>query len=328
MDKTLLFNKIDMVNFDVNGLFDLLRKYEDEEKCIKFFEECRWNGNPISPFDKNSKVYKCKDGQYICKNTNKKFNVKTGTILENTKIALNKWIGAFWLLATNTTGYTSVKLAKDLGISQRSAWYLLHRIRLIMKKWNGFAMTDNVEIDESFIGGKSANRHSANKVRHSQGRSFKDKIPVLGLLERGSGLMTATVVKSTSAKDLLPYIQTHVELYAKIFSDEWAAYKKLRFMFEHKAVDHGCGLYVKGEAHTNNIEGAWKILKNTIRTYVHVRKLQCYVDEFIFRRNTRKLKESEKVVCLLGNLEGRMRYRNLVNSFNVMPFLKDIMEKQ
>ncbi len=169
-----------MINKDFNSIIELINTFSTEEICIKHLEELRWNQYPISPFDKDSKVYKCAGGRYRCKNTGKYFNVKTGTIFDNTKMPLQKWFLAIWIITSHKKGISSLQLGKDLKITQKSAWFMLQRIR------NCFGIDDDsnlggqIEADETFIGGKQKNRH-AIKRKAIMGR--EDKTPVFGMVE-------------------------------------------------------------------------------------------------------------------------------------------------
>src|SRR5215210_3554677 len=167
------------------SILDLIAAFPDEQPCINHLERLRWNGNVISPFDATSKVYKCANNKYKCKNTGKYFNVRTATIFDNTKIPLQKWFMALYVFSSHKKGISSHQLARDITVTQKSAWFLLHRLRYAFEHPNFKAvMEDNVEVDEKFVGGKNKNRHSDKKVENSQGRSVKDKAPVLGMLER------------------------------------------------------------------------------------------------------------------------------------------------
>lgn len=313
-NKGFKLNKEKMLEFKVKSLTQLIREYSDEQKCIEFFEQLLWDGQPVSPFDKTSKVYKCRNNQYLCKNTNKHFNVKSGTILENTKLKLQIWIAAIWLFTNHKLGYGSMQLSRDLGVTQKTAWFILHRLRYLMKGENGMTLYNSVEMDETFIGGKNKNRHAWKKVKDAQGRSCKDKTPVFGMIERETGRVVAYVVRSTSAEDLLPHVGEHIEVGAKIFTDEWGAYNSLSKIYDRSVVDHGAGQYVKDDAYTNTMENFWSVFKRTLNNYVHVSKkhLQKYVDEEIFRRFTMKFEPNERLIYLACNIQGRLRYKDLI----------------
>ena len=306
-----------MINKDFKSIIDLLQSFSDEQTCIDHLAELRWNGNIVSPFDPSSKVYICKDNKYRCKNTSKYFNVKTSTLFDNTKIALQKWFLAIWLVTSHKKGISSVQLAKDINVTQKTSWYMLQRIRRCFGDDNKVSqkMTTDVEVDETYVGGKNKNRHKDKKYKYSQGRSYKDKTPVFGILERG-GRLVAKVVKDVKGNTLKPIIFANAQRGAVLHSDEWFAYRGLSRDYDHRVVEHGKGIYATEDSHTNTIEGAWSILKRMIIGIYHKtsrKHLQRYVDEFVFRYNTRKQSEADRFNAMLSNLENRLTYKELIN---------------
>ena len=305
-----------MINKDFNSILELVTAFPNDKVCIKHLEELRWNGVVISPFDSSSKVYKCSWGRYRCKNTSKYFNVKTGTIFDNTKLPLQKWFLGIWLVTWHKKGISSIQLAKDLDITQKSAWFMLQRIR------NCFGIDDNddnldgdVEIDETYVGWKNKNRHYDKKVPKSQGRSFKDKTPVMWILER-EGRLIAKKVEDVTSKTLTREIVRHVKETASIYTDEWLGYKTVKKIYEHNIVNHGSWEYVRGNIHTNTLEWFWGILKRGIIGIYHFtskKHLQRYVDEFVFRYNTRHMSECERFNKVLANCEFPLTYNQLIH---------------
>lgn len=310
---------------DFNSVFDLFEAFPTEQSCIDHLEWLRWEGNVVSPFDSSSIVYKCKGNKYRCKNTGKYFNVKTNTLFDSSKVSLRKWFAAIWLVTCHKRGVSSIQLSKDIGVTQKTAWFMLHRIR----KAFGLSNNDNdelggeVEIDETFVGGKNKNRHKDKKVEKCQGRSFKDKVPVFGMIKRG-GVLIAQVVADTKATTLLPIIQTYVEKFSIIYTDGWG-YGGLNMEYTQMSVDHGARFYGTtiidtntGEVikvNTNSIENAWTHLKRMIvGTYYKMSKrhLQSYVDEFVFRFNTRKHSIAQRFNLMLQNMECRLTYKELI----------------
>lgn len=290
-------------------LLTLSENFPDEESCIRYFEKMRWGDEVISPYDSNSKVYKCGNGKYKCKNTGRYFDVKTGTAFANTKLPMKAWFYAMMLFLSHKRGVSSCQLARDLGITQKTAWKMLHKIRQYMEMENSHTLSGDVEIDETFVGGKNINRHKDKKVEKCQGRSYKDKVPVFGILERGGNLF-AKVVPNTQAKTLVPIVKKNVDVGSSVYTDGWS-YKGLEKKYTQMSVDHGKHFYGMIlvtddgeiiEITTNRIENAWSVFKRTIKgTYIHVSKkyLQRYVDEFVFRFNTRKISKYERIELLL-----------------------------
>jgi len=306
-----------MINTDIKSVLQLLNTFSTEEKCIEHLEQMRWGGIVVSPFDPSSAVYKCKGDRYRCKNTGKYFNVKTGSMFENTKIGLRKWFLAIWLVTSHKKGISSIQLSKDIDVTQKTAWFVLQRIRACFGIENNNELEGIVECDETFIGGKNKNRHKDKKIHNSQGRSFKDKTPVMGMLQR-DGKMNAFVVPDTKRISIQPLICRLVNPETTVLiSDEWHGYTGLNKYYDHKIIDHSKKEYVSlqdSNIHTNNIEGSWNILKKSVSgMYNHVSRkhLQKYVDEFVYRFNLRKTPDNEKFKHLLVNSDVRTKYKDL-----------------
>lgn len=294
------------------GILSFTETFPNEESCIKYFEKLRWKNGVVSPFDSSSKVYKCKNNKYRCKNTGKYFDVKTGTVFANTKLPLRYWFYAMFLFLSHKRGVSSCQLSRDLGITQKTAWNMLNKIREYMGAFNGCSLNGEVEIDETFIGGKNKNRHKDKKVEKCQGRSFKDKVPVFGMLQRG-GNVVAKVVSNTKAKTLEPYITEYVQENSIIYTDGWD-YGGLNQNYIQRSVDHGIGFYGTSfvtddgefiQISTNGIENAWSHLKRTILgTYFKVSRkhMQKYIDEFTFRFNTRDYTDYQRFDLYLQHI--------------------------
>lgn len=263
-----------------SGFLRFTETFPTERSCIEYFEKLRWKDGVVSPFDKTSKVYKCANGKYRCSKTKKYFDVKTGTVFAKTKLPLRYWFYAMFLFLSHKRGVSSCQLARDLDITQATAWNMLHKIREYMDCLNKEVLTNEVEIDETFVGGKNKNRHKDKKVEKCQGRSFKDKVPVFGMYQRGGSIVAKTVT-DTKAKTLSPLIEKHVSNGSKVFTDGWD-YGGLNRNYEQHSVDHGIGFYgttvvdddgVITNVCTNGIECAWSQLKRTILgTYYKVSK--------------------------------------------------------
>jgi transposase-like protein len=313
------------------NLLELMEAFPTEEACIKHLEEAMWQGQPVSPFDPASTVYRCANYRYKCKNSQKYFTVRNGTIFQGTKIPLKKWFLAIYFATANKKGISSHQLGRYLKISQVSAWFMLHRIRGMMHvNWDESELENTVESDESFFGGKNRNRHWDKKVPQSQGRAFIDKTPVLGLMQRGVGekkvngrkkwsilsKIKAIVIPDTQGATLKPLIMKAVKEGANLMTDEWAAYRGLNRFYNHQYVDHGRKQYVNGDCTTNSVEGFWGIAKDVMRTYrkFHRKYLQKYIDECTYRFNSREYSDCCRFNLFLQSGKGkRLTYRQLVN---------------
>lgn len=285
------------------SFLEFIETFPTEDMCIQVAELTRWRNKVISPFDPTSKVYKCKNHKYRCKNTGRYFTVKTGTCMANSKIPFKKWFYVMWLFSSHKRGISSHQIAKDIGVTQKTAWRMLKKIRESMGKENDYIVEGDVEIDETFAGGKNKFRHKDKKVENCQGRSYKDKVPIFGMLER-NGDLVAKVVDNTKAKTLIPFIEKHVVEGSTIYTDGWD-YSGLEDKYSQMSVDHGASYY--GVIYynenketvmvtTNGIENAWSIFKRLYATYYHISKdhIQKYVNEFVFRFNTRKLSDFDR----------------------------------
>ena len=304
-----------MINAEFNTILDLLKTFPDEQSCINHLESLRWvNADVVSPFNPLSKVYKCANNRYRCKETGKYFNVKTSTLFDNSKIELQKWFLAIWLVTSHKKGISSIQLSKDIGVTQKTAWFMLQRIRNCFGFDNDNNLSNEVEVDETYVGGKNKNKHNTKKVEGTQGRSVKDKAPVFGMVERG-GKLNAKCVDDVTIRTLTKEIVRYVND-ATVYSDEWLGYNALKRIYDHQFIKHGAGQYVNGRVHTNTIEGFWSLLKRGIVGIYHftsVKHLQKYVDEFVFRYNTRDTSEVSRFNLLLSNTENRLTYERLIN---------------
>lgn len=303
-----------MINQDFKSILDLIKVFPNEQTCIDHLETLRWNGNVVSPFDASSKVYNCKGNKYKCKNTGKYFNVKTDTLFDNTKIELQKWFLAIWIVTSHKKGISSLQLGRDLNITQKSAWFMLQRIRNCFGIENNNELDNEVEADETYVGGKNKNRHNNKKVESSQGRSAKDKTPVVGTVER-NGKLNANVVENVGSITLTREIVANVKESASLYTDEWLGYKGVSRIYDHSIVKHNQSQYVNGRVHTNTIEGFWSLLKRGIFGIYHFtskKHLQMYVDEFVFRYNTRSTTEAMRFNLLLSNSNNRLTYKELI----------------
>lgn len=296
------------------SLAEMRKALPTEKKCLAYLEKILWPNGVVSPYDPTSKVYKRKDGTYRCKNTGKNFNVKVGTIFENTKLPLTTWFEAIYLITVHKKGMSSLQLSTLLHVTLKTAWYLSHRIRECYQ-YNGGKLEGEVELDETFVGGKNKNRHKNKKAKKCQGRAFVDKVPVFGAMQRG-GKVVCKVLKNTSWKQLTPAVLRNVKRSSTLYMDEWCGYCKIQKLYSHHVVDHGHGIYVDGSAYTNSIEGFWgnycKRVINGIYYMISRKHMQRYFNEFSFRYNTKDLTSSQKIQEVILNCRHRLTYKQLI----------------
>lgn len=298
-----------MINTDFNSIIELLKAFPTEQSCIDHLEDLRWGGNVISPFNPDSKVYKCKENKYRCKETKKYFNVKTGTLLDNTKVELTKWFLSIWLVTSHKKGISSLQLARDINVTQKTSWFMLQRIRNCFDIDNG-KLDNEVEIDETYIGGKNKNRHDNKKVKGTT----EDKVPVIGMVERG-GKVVARHIPNTKYSTLSKEIIGNVETSAQLYTDEYVSYESMGRIYDHKTIKHSEAQYVRGRIHTNTIEGFWSLLKRMYFGIYHSisrKHLQFYVDEMVFRYNSRKINDCERFNLFLLGSEKRLKYNQII----------------
>lgn len=308
-----------------NNLIDVQKTFADENVCKSHLEKLRWNGKPVCPHCNSKNPYKTNRG-YKCSNPEcyKKFSVTVGTFFENTKIQLSKWFIAMYLVTSHKKGLSSMQLSKDIDVSQKTAWFMLHRIRLMLSGGHIELLEGIVEADETFIGGQNKNRHKHKRVENTQGRSLQDKVPVIGLYERGGKLITKPIT-DTSMKNIHPFVTDNVKAGSKLVTDEWTGYSGLNRNYNHHVVKHGEGHYVINDIHTNNLEGFWSLLKRGIVGIYHRvsnKHLGKYCDEFGFRYNTRTLNEAQRFDLAISQCSGRLKYYKLIEKTMKVIFLE------
>jgi transposase-like protein len=307
-----------MINTDFKSIIELLKTFPDEQTCINHLTELRWNGNIVSPFDPTSKIYVCKDNKFRCKNTGKYFNVRTATLFDNTKIELRKWFLAIYIVTSHKKGISSMQLAKDIDVTQKTAWFMLQRIRNCF----GFDKSDKsdnmVEIDETYVGGENKNRSISKRAElHENGKQtgMNDKTPVLGILER-DGNVKGFVLDRAYGNTIKPILKQNINSSAVVITDGFGAYTGISKSFsKHVVVNHHLNEYSVGEFSTNHIENFWSLLKRGIFGIYHFtspKHLQKYVNEFAFRYNTRDLLTCSRFNTMLRNTEYRLTYNDLI----------------
>lgn len=300
-----------------SSLIQLFDYFKDDETCEKYLAVKRWGNTITCPHCGSAKPayvtirgYKCSD-----KDCYKKFTVKTKTIYENTKIGLRLWFGALYLVTAHKKGISSLQLSRDLDVSQKTAWFMLHRIREMLNDQDPSLMQGTVEVDETYVGGKNKNRHAHKKIDSTQGRSAKDKTPVVGMIER-NGKVKTFVVQDTNADTLHNIVKSNIDANVTLITDAYRSYNGLGTVCNHITVKHTENNYkTEGDKHTNNIEGFWSLFKRgLVGTYHYMspKHLQRYMDETSYRYNTRKVADSNRFeMAILKCDTPRITYRSL-----------------
>jgi transposase-like protein len=300
--------------------------FSKPENCNAFMIAMRWpDGIVRCPTCGAEKVtYLAKANLFKCyeKHPRAKFSLKVGTIFEDSPLGLDKWLMAIWLIANAKNGISSYELSRHLGVMQKSAWHMLHRIRLAMQNGSINKLSGRVEIDETWIGGKARNMHRAILAKRVDqfatprtGRNQNiGKVAVVGLLER-SGEVRTTVVMDNKRRSLQKEIAKHVETGSVVYTDALRSYNHLGEEYIHNVINHA-NEYVNGHIHTNGIENFWSLLKRTIRgTYVAVEPFHLfrYLDEQAFRFNKRKGTDADRFTALVSLITGkRLEYKQLI----------------
>lgn len=309
-------------------LLQAIRYFSDLDVCQDFLVGLRWPNGVSCPtcgsadvgYVATRRVWQCKT-----KHARQQFSVKVGTIFEDSPIGLDKWLAAIWMIANDKNGVSSYEVHRALGITQKSAWFMLHRIRLAMQSESFDKMGgDPIEADETFIGGKLSNMHSDKRERirgTARKASIIGKTPVFGLLERrgpkGHSRVRAKVVRHVGRRVLLPEIRKNVVKGSKVYTDAALSYALVRREFEHEFIDH-TEAYVRGQVHTNGLENFWSLLKRAIKgTYVSIEPFHLlrYVDEQVFRYNSRKDDDAERFREASDGIVGkRLTYKQLIGA--------------
>lgn len=298
------------------SILDLIQAFPDEKTCSSHLAEMRWAGNPECPYCQHQKVYEFSNGiKYKCAGCRRNFSARVGSIFEDSKICLQKWFVAIYLETSHKKGISSHQLRKDIGVTQKTAWFMLHRIRESLKNRSLSKLTGVIQADEMVIGGLEKNKHADKRTLGTQGRSTLKKTAIVGVLRQGGEVRVQPVSDTTSA-EIHPFVLDNVTAQSILFTDTWKGYNGLKDTYRHMKINHSSGEYVRGMVHTNGIENFWSLLsRGIIGIYHHVspKHLARYCDEFVFRFNTRKSNEAERFNLMLLNSNGRvLPYKSLV----------------
>jgi len=296
-----------------NNIQDVIR-YFTEDKCQSTLEKMRWpDGRIVCPKcgvkgayrNSDCKTYKCKS-----KTCKARFSITVGTVMEGTKLPLSKWFTAIYLITAHKKGISSLQLGRDLGIGQKAAWFVNHRIRLMLKDCADNPLSNVVEIDETYVGGKWANMSKKKRAIMIE-KQQSNKVPVMGMVQR-DGNAKLTVIGRNTFKEA---IRQNVSTNAFIVTDEHLGYRGLNMEFaDHASVNHSQQEFVRDDIHTNNVEGFFSLFKRMIfGTYHQIspKHLQRYCDEILYRFNNRKVKDVDRFMNSLSHTEGRLTYNQL-----------------
>lgn len=294
------------------SLQEAILYFSNPANCQDYLVKRRWpNGVECPTCGRKDVVFLANQNRWWCRNEHPKrqFSLKTGTIYEESPLGLDKWLTATWLICNCKNGVSSCEIARALNITQKSAWFMDHRIRVSFGLESPDKLTGHVEADETFIGGKARNMHKAKRERKITGTGGKDKTAVMGIMQRGkdgTSKVRTTVIANRKKKAIQAEVRKHVEAGAALYSDALKSYEGLT-EFEHQVIDHAVK-YAEGNVHTNGLENFWSLLKRGINgTYVSVEPFHLfrYLDEQAYRFNNRKMTDAERFDIAVKGIVGK-----------------------
>jgi transposase-like protein/IS1 family transposase len=283
--------------------------FSDPERCFQYAVSFRWPDGKVTCPRCGSQEHSFISTRKIwfCKGCKRQFTVKVGTIFEDSPLGMDKWMTAMWLVVNCKNGISSCEVARSLGITQKSAWFMVHRLRLALQDKDGGKLGGEVEVDETYIGGLSRNMHASKRRARITGTGGMDKVAVLGILKRG-GKVRSSVIGKTDMDTLHGKVHANVEKGSELFTDAWQSYTGLIRDFKHQVIDHAKA-YAIENVHTNGLENYWSLLKRTIKgTYVSVEPFHLfrYLDEQAFRYNNREdMNDSDRFTSAMMHVAGR-----------------------
>jgi transposase-like protein len=298
--------------------------FADPNNCREYVVARRWpNGVSCPTCGCVDVIFLAKQNRWQCRNkhSQRQFSLKTGTIYEDSPLGLDKWLVATWLVVNCKNGASSCEVARALKLTQKTAWFMDHRIRVSFGLESPNKLTGHVEVDETFIGGKARNMHKGKRAARITGTGGHDKTAVIGILERGGKIRTS-VVANRKKKTLQAEVRKHVEAGAALYTDFLLSYDGLESDYAHQVIDHAVS-YVEGNVHTNGLENFWSLLKRGISgTYISVEPFHLfrYLDEQMYRFNNRKLTDGERFSAAVAGIVGkRLTFDQLTGKVEAQP---------
>jgi transposase-like protein len=294
--------------YEPQTLQDAVVYFADPDNCLNYLAAKRWpNGVACPTCGTKDVIFLANQRRWKCRQAHAKpqFSVKVGTVMEDSPIGLDRWLMAMWQIVNCKNGISSYEVHRAIGITQKSAWFMDHRIRYALGLGHTNKFSGQIEADETFIGGKARNMHKAKRERVITGTGGKDKTAVMGILERG-GKVRTKVVENTKKKTLQSEIREHVLAGSALFTDALKSYEGLD-EFQHEVVDHAVE-YVRGEVHTNGLENFWSLVKRGLSgTYISVEPFHLfrYLDEQAFRYNNRKMNDGDRFDIVVRQIVGK-----------------------